>query len=49
MGCPSGKGQGCRGFFIYFLFFYFLYGLTEVYGEILQDLDFRFVVEDFVH
>lgn len=40
MGCPSGKGPGSEGFF---------YGLTEVYREILQDLDFRYVVEDFVH
>jgi hypothetical protein len=26
----------------------FFNGLTEVYREILQDLDFRYVVEDFV-
>jgi hypothetical protein len=40
MGCPSVKGLGCTGFFFN--------GLTEVYREILQDWDFRYVFEDFV-
>jgi hypothetical protein len=31
--------QGAEGFF---------YGVTEVYRQILQDLDFRYVFEDFV-
>lgn len=31
--------QGAEGFF---------YGLAEVYREILQDLDYRYVFEDFV-
>jgi len=39
-GLSIWQGSRVRGF---------SFGLTEVYREILQDLDFRDVVEDFVH